>query len=55
MKSANAVVNFDVEAATFNEENPGAPVSLFACRYPGRYREAAHALRKIRKQLEERT
>lgn len=37
------------EARAWNQQNPDAPVSLFACRYPGRYREAADALRQVRR------
>jgi len=38
------------EAREWNQENPNAPVSLFACRFPGKYREAADLLRKVRKE-----
>lgn len=42
-------------ARTFNAQHPEAPVSSFACRYPGKYREAADALRQVRKEEKDAT
>lgn len=42
---------FEVKAQEWDNLNPRAGVSQFACRFPGQYREAADALRKIRQQL----
>lgn len=39
------------QARVWNIENPNGSVSSFACRYPGQYREAADALRKVRRQV----
>lgn len=41
------------EAREWNERYPDAPVSSFACRYPGQYKEAAEALRQVRKESDE--
>ena len=38
------------DAADWHKANPEARLSEFACRYPGQYREASNALRKIRHQ-----
>jgi hypothetical protein len=38
-------------ARDWDAKYPAAPVSLFACRFPGRYREAADALRLVRNQI----
>lgn len=40
------------EARTWNEKYPDASVSSFACRYPGQYKEAAEALRQVRREKE---
>lgn len=41
------------EAREWNAENPDAPSSWFACRYPGHYKEAAEALSRVRKEQED--
>ena len=41
------------DAKKWNEENPEARVSQFACKYPNKYREAANALRRVRREIED--
>jgi len=41
------------DAKAWNQEHPEAPVSVFACRFPGKYREAADLLRKVRREEKE--
>lgn len=38
------------EARRWNAANPDAPVSSFACKFVGKYREASDALRQVRKE-----
>jgi hypothetical protein len=38
------------EAKEWNKTHPENSLSAFACRYPGRYGEAADALREVRKE-----
>lgn len=37
-------------AQEWNAAHPGEAVSVFACRFPGQFREAANALRQARKE-----
>lgn len=37
------------EARKWNKDHPADGVSAFACLYPGRYTQAADALRKVRR------
>ena len=41
------------DARAFNARYPGATTSVFACQYPGQYREAAEALRQVRKESQD--
>lgn len=38
------------EARDWDAQYPDEPVVMFACRYPGKYREAANAIRKVRRE-----
>lgn len=41
------------EAEVWMLDNPEGHVSAFACKYPGRYYEAASLIRKLRQQMTE--
>lgn len=41
------------DAREWNAQHPDDTISAFACRYPGKYREAADALRQARREMEQ--
>jgi hypothetical protein len=41
------------KAREWNAQHPSTPVSVFAAHFPGKYRQAADALRRVRRETPE--
>lgn len=50
---SESIATIEAAAQEWNAEHPEEAVSVFACRFPGQFRDAADALRRVRKKGQE--